>query len=579
MRNTHYRHTLLLASALSATLCCTAALAEDGDVRLNALERQIQAMQSELRRLKHDMTVHNQEVKAAQAQAAHAQATADQRAILQTPVMPQIPAGYALVPTGPGSPAGSVSLVQMEPPPPKLPNGTFQVGGVRVTLGGFVEAASIFRSRNEVADITSNFGTGIPLPNSPEYHENETRFTARQSRLSLLSQANPDPVTTLTAYLEGDLLGAAPTANANESNSYTPRVRHAFAVYDRSDLGLYFLGGQTWSLLTMQKSGIGYLVGNYNQPLTIDAQYVPGFTWTRQPQFRVAKSFADGALWVAASVENPQTVYYNGPNGVPTTIGTVNDDNTGGSALNSPTTASSASPPVAANVQYSTEVAPDVIFKIAADPGWGHFEGYGLARFMHDRISELGDGSSHTVMAGGGGGDMLLPIIPHLLEFQASFLAGKGIGRYGSAQLPDAVIGADGKPDPLPETEALIGLIAHPLPMLDIYAYGGTEQIGRSFFSSEYKGKPAPFGYGNPLYSNETCEEELGAGSGCVANTSGIIQGTLGAWWRFEHGPYGTMQIGPQYSYTHRSIYQGLGPTPKTDENMLFLSFRYFPFI
>ena len=564
MRPSHFGPTLLFASALTAGVCCNAR-ADDSEARLNALERQIKALQAELQHVRHDLAVHNQQVKEVQAQAARAQATADARTVTQP--MPPIPAGYALVPAAPGATPGSVMLAPtVAQQGPKLPLGTFEVGGVRVTLGGFIEAAGIFRTRNEVADVNSNFNTGIPLPNSPLYHENETRFSARQSRLSVLAQGNPDPATTLTAYFEGDLLGAAPTANSVESNSYTPRVRQAFAVYERSDLGMYFLGGQAWSLLTMFKKGIPYATSDVNSPMVIDAQYVPGFTWTRQPQFRFVKSFDNQMLWVAASVENPQTSYYTGPNGAaPSSLGTVDDVNPGGQTFYSGT-------------NYSTEVAPDVILKVAADPGWGHFEGYGLARFMHDRISTLGDGSSHTVMAGGGGADMLLPIVPDYLSFQASFLAGKGIGRYGAAQLPDAVIGPTGKPDPLPETQILLGLIATPTPMLQVYAYGGAEEIGKSFFDADVKGKETPFGYGNPLYSNDTCEEELGSSSGCVANTSGVIQGTLGAWWKFEKGPYGTMQIGPQYSYTHRSIFQGIGPTPKTDDNMLFLSFRYYPF-
>ena len=42
--------------------------------------------------------------------------------------------------------------------------GTLKVGDrVKVTVGGFVEAASIYRSKNEVADIGSNFNTGIPF--------------------------------------------------------------------------------------------------------------------------------------------------------------------------------------------------------------------------------------------------------------------------------------------------------------------------------------------------------------------------------------------------------------------------------
>ncbi len=175
-------------------------------------------------------------------------------------------------------------------------------------------------------------------------------------------------MTTLTAYFEGDLLGAAPTANSNESDSYTPRLRHAFAVYDRSDLGLYFLGGQTWSLLTQDKKGISYMLSGVNPPVGIDAQNFVGFVWTRQPQFRVVKTFADGMFSVGASVENPQTVYYAGPNGEPSNLGTVNVSNTGGSGLNSPSTSNSEG--VGSNVQYSTEVAPDVVGKVAFDPSW-----------------------------------------------------------------------------------------------------------------------------------------------------------------------------------------------------------------
>ena len=131
------------------------------------------------------------------------------------------------------------------------------------------------------------------------------------------------------------------------------------------------------------------------------------------------------------------------------------------------------------------------------DPGWGHFEAYGIARFPHDRVSMLGDGTSKTTTAGGGGAAMLLPIIPGYLEFEARFLAGRGIGRYGSAQLP-------GRHDrrrwraPIRSAKswAWAGLTAHPTKSVDIYAYGGTEQVGRRYYDEDKKA----YGYGNPLY-------------------------------------------------------------------------------
>jgi hypothetical protein len=559
------RHALLLATALSASLHAVPALADDGEARLSTLERQIQALQGELHNLKHDLAVHNQQVKAAAAQAARAQAAAESRSVLQT--TPNIPPGYALVPAASGSTPGSVVLAQTEAPEePKLPLGTFRIGKVTVTLGGFIEATGIYRSRNETADVGSNFNTGIPFANSPSYHQGEFRETARQSRISGLVQARPDPDTLLTAYAETDFLGAAPTANSVESNSYNLRLRQAYAAYDRSDLGFYVMAGQAWSLLTLSKKGIPYITSDEDIPLTIDAQYVPGFVWARQPGLRAVKTFDKGLFSIAGALENPQTNYYTGPNGLaPSALGTITINNPGGS-LYAPTN------------NYSDDVAPDVIVKAAYDPEFGHFEAYGVARFMRDRVSTLGNGNSTTTTAGGGGAGAYVHLIPHYLDLQGSVLAGEGIGRYGSAQLPDAVVGANGSPVALPEVEALIGLVGHPDPSLDIYGYAGTEQVSAKYFSADVKGKTTGFGYGSPLYANTTCDVELGSSSGCVGNTSGIIQGTVGGWWRFVHGEYGTMQIGAQYSYTHRSVFQGIGPTPKTDENIVMLSFRYYPF-
>ncbi len=87
----------------------------------------------------------------------------------------------------------------------------------------------------------------------------------------------------------------------------------------------------------------------------------------------------------------------------------------------------------------------------------------------------------------------------------------------------------------------------------------------------------AAYGYGNLDYSNAGCEVELST-EPCAANTSGIVQGTVGGYWKFPKGPYGTMQFGGQYSYTHRAVFQGVGRTPGTDENIVMLSFRYYPF-
>ena len=122
-------------------------------------------------------------------------------------------------------------------------------------------------------------------------HTREFRFSARQSRVSGMAEGDVDPNTHLTGYGEFDFLGAAASANSKESNSYTPRVRNLYGTVEWKDIGLKFLFGQSWSLATLDGKGMNERCEL--APPTIEAQYVPGFVWTRQPQLRVIKSIGD----------------------------------------------------------------------------------------------------------------------------------------------------------------------------------------------------------------------------------------------------------------------------------------------
>ena len=137
--------------------------------------------------------------------------------------------------------------------PGQLPS---EVGGrtfvnntaVKVTLGGFIEAASIYRDKYAGSDINSGWGLGqgaFRFPNSPNYHMDEFRETARQSRLSLLAEGQDD-YASLAAYFEMDFLGGGTgtSGNSEESNSYNPRIRHLYMTYDTKDSGWHFLAGQ-----------------------------------------------------------------------------------------------------------------------------------------------------------------------------------------------------------------------------------------------------------------------------------------------------------------------------------------------
>ena len=187
--------------------------------------------------------------------------------------------------------------------PPQPWDKKFHLNGITLTPGGFLAAEGVWRSRDTGGDFSPAFSS-LNNYTSPLAHMNEVRGTARQSRVSLLVEGQINPSTVASAYGEFDFFGAGDTANSTESNSYQPRIRHLYGTLDWNDVGLHFLAGQTWSLVTMNNKGI--TPRNEDIPLTIDAQYVAGFTWTRQPQIRSTKNFGDN-LWFAVSAEMPQT--------------------------------------------------------------------------------------------------------------------------------------------------------------------------------------------------------------------------------------------------------------------------------
>jgi hypothetical protein len=420
--------------------------------------------------------------------------------------------------------------------------------GVKLTPGGFVELTAIERSKNETTDMASNFNTAIPFNNSVNAHQSEFRGSARHTRLSLLAEGDVDQDNKLAAYVESDFLGAAPTATSTESNSYNPRLRQAFATYDRKDWGLQVLAGQAWSLLTTNKTGI--TPRQENLPLVVDAQYVPGFNWTRNPQLRVVKSFDDDKVNVGLSAESPQASL-----GGITVPGIVNATNTGVSPLN--TTAA-----------YSSDLAPDVVLKAAFDPGWGHYEAFGVMRFFHDNVAATFH--NNTTIGGGGGVGAVLPVVPKKIDVQLNAMAGPGIGRYGSVQLPDFAFAPDGSLHPLMEYTGLVGIVGHPDPTWDLYLYAGVESTSR------FNQASTTFGYGDFALNNSGC---LTAGGSCSAQTSNVWQITPGVWKQFYKGNYGMVRVGLQDSITRRNAFSDAsGTSPHAIENIAMVSFRYYPF-
>jgi hypothetical protein len=471
-------------------------------------------------------------------------------------------------------------------------NDKFYFKGITITPGGFLELSGIYRSRFQGDDIASSFN--IPFPGQSHASSiGEGRFTARQSRVSFLAQGKPDAHTTLGMYGEFDFQGGAQTSNSNQSNSYVPRIRNLYGTldWDKGSYGVHVLAGQNWSLLTFQ--GKGMSPRSEVAPPQIDAQYIPGFAWARQPGVRVAVDFDDHKLWLAAAAENAQTTF--GGTGVPCTAATATapafcvtsailgngSTAAGGNQVNPAGSFQQFYNGVGSSLSLSN--VPDFIGKVAYEDTIAghtlHIEGFGVYRTFNTHI----DGSSTNQAAHGFGygGSIALGLIPKVLDLQFSGIGGKGIGRYGSAGLPDVTSDKEGNLHALREFMLLAGATLHASKRLDLYAFAGEEQEKRQLYDG------GTSGYGVFTADNSGCfiEATANAASTCGGATRRIRQITGGAWDKIYMGSFGRAQVGIQYSYTQRELFEGYGSVasaslgrPQTDNNMVFVAFRYYPF-
>ncbi len=469
--------------------------------------------------------------------------------------------------------------------------------GVNLIPGGFIAAETVDRQRAIGGDVNTQF-SGIPFTGQTANELSEFNASGRQSRISLLSEGKM-PAAVLRAYFESDFLSAGTTSNDNQSNSYTLRLRQAWAqavLNNRWTL----TGGQMWSLATEYRHGLD----NNSEaiPLTIDAQYNVGFTWERQYGFRAVKAIGN-RLWIAGAVEESQTLNIGGHN-LPT-IAYQQAGNAGG--LYNPT------------ANYSYNYAPDLIAKAAFETGWGHFEVFGVGRFFRDRVFPNGPapsgasqptttsaaGAFTSKTAGGGAGvNARVSLLARSIDLGAHVLAGNGIGRYSTTLLPDATAHPDGSLELLVGGSALGSLEWHATPRFDLYSYYGGEYAKRAWYNTGYTnttagptyGEPILSGYGAPTNIVSGCEVEVlpvtspngggnvpGSASNCNADTRNFQEGTVGYWFRFYRGVHGALQQGIQYSYAERRTWTGIGDpaagltnSPKAIDNMWFTSFRYY---
>jgi Skp family chaperone for outer membrane proteins len=567
---------------------------------------------------------------------------------------------------------------------------TLHYKGITLTPGGYAAGETVYRTKATGGDIPTAF-SAIPYEHADAYSLSEFYGSARQSRVTLMAEGKTN-WGTLRGYYEADWLGTGITSNNNQSNSYVLRQR---VIWGQAETNNHwaFTGGQLWSLATEDKKGISNLSGDIMTPQTIDPNYVTGFVWTRQYGFRVTKTFKNVAFGIAA--ENPQILYTasiagNTPYAVLGSAGanggnynaaisasgtTTYIQNYTTETGTSKTTLAPVELPVYNTIVANTNIAnisfnqaPDLIVKVAIDPGWGHYEVFGIGRFAHetvypnvttDRVKYGGQADiegynggafgssvvaaastagafSDSILLGGIGGSLRVPIIGDKLSFGAKGLYGPGVGRYGDTTLADVTANSWGGLGPIHNLSGLLTVEANPTPRLAIYLNYGGDFAGRADYStptSTTLGSPtATFcptgftkasqctasptaaqlaaggawgghwatqttqqavGYGsyypqstsnsgcntttNPGYNTGSSTGFLPGGS-CGAQTRDVQEMTGGYWYDIYKGDRGRLRQSIQYGYAVREGWStgitGLGA--KGIDNMFWTSFRYY---
>jgi hypothetical protein len=571
---------------------------------LAAAQQQIQALQDELHR--RDQAVQQAQTTAnaaaAKADAAQVQAKQDKQSVdaMQTDLADLKTVGFTSSSNPPElrnavlnmqepmvaqqAPDTQVYNKQMESPI------TIRFRGINITPGGYAAGEFVRRSRALGADINTPFNN-LTMPGASQSQISEFFGSARQSKATVFVDGRLGNVD-LSSYLSTDFLSAGTTSTATQTNSYTMRIRQAWAQAKFQN-GFSVLAGQAWSLVTENAQGIAIDddMGKTNdaRPKTIDPNYSVGFDFARQYGLRLTKSF--GTKFAAAvAIENAQATV--------TTSGNANNFLIGESGATSSYNSLST---------YSFNPSPDIIAKVAFDPGFGHYELFGLADRFTDRVfpcvefvagnpictatgATSATGAYNASKEGGGIGASGRWTIAHHFVFGLKGFGGSGVGRYAPGGLPDAAIHADGTVHLVKNLHGL-GTLEWKGKKLTLFSYGGVEYAARTYDFDSISGKNV--GYGAPTFNNSGCYTEVAPGSGgfspggtgtCSGQTRALIEGTLGFWYKFYTGPKGTFQYGTQYSYVTRNTWSGNGGLaagapglqPNGLDGMVFTSFRYY---
>jgi hypothetical protein len=499
---------------------------------------------------------------------------------------------------------------------------------IRITPGGFLETTEFYRSHATISDQATPFNSiplggffqpGTSTPSGVNPYLSEFGITARDSRISLRADADAG-TTKLTGYFEMDFFGTSPTANLNQTTSYTPRMRQAWGRAKFAN-GWTITGGQPWSLITLNRKGVDTDTSTVWIPNIMEAQYSVGYDWARIGELRISKSINDHASFAIAAAQGSSLVFGAVTNGVAglASTGTGLYGNSLASGCSLTATTGPAINPVTGKTEtvvlseaitctntptYSTNLAPDVIAKLAYDdPKLGHYEIKAVGRFFRDRILPTGTVAAveHKKFGGGVGAGAIVPLVPKKVDFVLQGLWGQGVSRYVDSGQYDFVYNSVQHELQLVESlSVLTGFETHPTPKTEFSVLFGDEYYGRADYRNATTGALTG-GYGAPGATNTGCAFEVaaqaeaaGAPATCTGNNRNLWNGKAYGYYDVYKGAIGTLRFGAEYDYIYRGTWSGYGDgtnettkqliklpagiAPHGVENTVFTTMRYiFP--
>ncbi|MDE3165636.1 MAG: hypothetical protein KGN36_07515 [Acidobacteriota bacterium] len=425
-----------------------------------------------------------------------------------------------------------------------------QLGNVTIMPVGFIDAAAVWRNKNAGSGIGTNFGN-IPFDNAvPGGHLNEFRMSPQNSRIGFRIDGNWKGFQFLN-YMETDFLGTGAANNIGITNgAFVPRMR-LFWVSVRKK-GWEVLGGQSWSMFTVNRKGISGLPGDIFYGQEFDVNYLIGMPWTRQTGFRLLYHGAGDKTTFGISIENPNQ-YMGGYGGggqivLPAALGALAGaqlDNGSAGFLSTP------------------NPMPDIIAKVALDPSSKfHLEVGGVARKFEIYNTTTGQptsGRTFSKMGAGGEVNTNFEVVKGL-RLLSNNQFGDGIGRYFFGNAPDVVVRADGSLSPIhtfTSTDGFEATIHNTL----LYFYFGGIYIGKNVAVDANGTSLVGWGYtGSSNAQNRSVNEY----------TFGFNQ-TL-----WKSAAYGAINLMGQYEYATRTPwYVAAGALDHAADHTVYFDLRY----